>query len=269
MGELNLDLYDYLDELQCPRPGSAVALFQSFREHECTVPLMATLAALGRGPNPLLLDELYDLARTSADRGVVAAAYHAAAYTGADAAVEALEEASSSGGVAAGAAFALAIGCNRSRGRAGTLIELLNSPSVLRDASYLEDTWHNALWAAGELARDDDGLVEPALKPMVRSSDPYARGLAWLGLAKACESISEAELDQALDAATDFVERLLIATAGALMGYPTVSLAVQATVDNSAPVYRLLSHLERDVRTAFVEGGVTDLCTLLDLGDFT
>src|SRR5262249_12968751 len=73
------------------------------------------------------------------------------------------------------------------------------------------------------LARDDPALAAPLLESgTVDGRDAYGLGLCWLGVAKARYPVSRDRYQAAFDAATNFFERTLIATASALAGWPAL-----------------------------------------------
>ncbi len=270
---LDLGFFDYSDEFQCLRPGKAVQLFRHCRDHRYPECLTAVLAALGNRPNPFLMDELLELGsaepRTSA---VAQAAIHAAAYIGTPVVERRLREADSAGLPTARAARFLAAGLCQLEEAATDIADAIRDPSST-GGSWTNDVRGNALWAAGELGRKDPGFARELLDPLKHDpKDPIARGLAWIGLAKAGCAQDRAAFSTAFETATGFVERLHVATAAALAGFPEfLPDGIRATIDNHSPVYRLIAHVKRDVQAALQEHGGKggqSLLLLMDLGAF-
>jgi hypothetical protein len=272
-GELRLDFFDYIDELQTIRAGQAVGLFRHFRDRGWSTPLQALLSALGSRSNPVLVDELLELARRSADGANRGVALHAVALVGSHAATEALRKEAAGGDRSAVAAYYLAIGAARAAGARHDLAGPLGEIGHLGDHHWLEDVAGNAVWSVGQLGQDDPGFARPLLEPLTTGPDDTLRGLAWLGLAKSGASLDGSRAVQAMDIATSFLERLLVATAAALAGNQEPLFdGLRGTIENYAPLYRMLPHLRADVCRALAEHagpGGKDLCRLLELGDFT
>ncbi len=102
---------------------------------------------------------------------------------------------------------------------------------------------------------------------------PYERGLALVGLSKAGHLVSQTEIDTAMDIATNFQERTLVAIAAALSGSrDDLVVGLSAMSDNSAPHFRLKAYIQRDLRIALGEragDGGKALVSLWDMGDFS
>jgi hypothetical protein len=165
----------------------------------------------------------------------------------------------------AGAAILSVVGVN---GLAAELPRLLR---VVDDASPGQGAYWDALWSFGELAAKA-GVTD--LSPLERArdgDDPVVRGVAWLGLAKAGRVTDPSDLKRALQAATNFVERVIIGVAGAMIGYPAaLEEGLHAAMLNHAPVWRLEADILGDLRSALRErcGEVGKLMhTLLEIGD--
>jgi predicted phosphodiesterase len=271
---LTLGFFDYSDELQCLRPGKAVRLFRHFRDNGHEASLSAVLSAISHRPNPLLLDELIELGSRPGTPEVSAGALHAASNIGTAAAEERLRSCMEQALPGAKAAWLLAVGLSQDLSAADQIASAIGDKSLPRDASWLDDVRHNAIWAAGELGRANPQFAESVLRPVCNDAyDPYGRALAWLGLAKARRIASQAECHSAFESASNFFERTILAVASSIAGWPDLLVAgIRGTIENAAPLYRLLAHIERDVRIALQahagEGGKA-LVTLLDLGDFT
>jgi hypothetical protein len=274
LGNSRLGFYDYLDELQCLRPAKALPLFRHLRDKNHHTPLGALLAAMSRRPNALLLNELTALGENDDNANGKLGALHAAAYIGSTAAVDRLRDSMDRNVDGARAAFLLAAGMARDMRAMPEVEAAIKDETLSRNADWLHDERHNALWAAGELGRVDPDFGARVLKPhLVDPKDDFGRGLAWLGLAKAGRIPSHDDLATALENAVAFFERLLIATAGGFAGEPRyLALGIRGTIENHSPLYRLLGHVEKDVRQSLIATGGAGgraLVELMDLGDFT
>jgi hypothetical protein len=262
--------FDYVDEFQTLRPGKAVTLFRHLRDHYHDVTLLALLARLSERPNPLLASELIELGRSTTDTDVAAAALHAAAYTGAPQVVSEIAKAASENVAGAMAALLLGFGVRRDPAGKGALEDALSGGQ--KEAGWLNDCSGNALWSIGEIGRDDPEFAQRLLEPIREDPEsPYNRGLALLGLAKAGRPLSPEEIDNAMDLATNFFERTMVAVAGVLGGSPhALTAALKGMIDNAGPPYRLVANIQRDLRSALKMAGPggSALITLWEIGNF-
>src|SRR5262249_32785186 len=138
--------------------------------------------------------------------------------------------------------------------------------------SWLNDCRGNALWSIGEIGRDDPEFARRLLEPIREDPEsPYERGLGLLGLAKAGRTLTPEEIDRAMDLATNFFERTMVAVAGALGGSPhALGSALKGMIDNAGPPYRLVANIQRDLRGALEKAGNGGkaLIRLWEIGNF-
>lgn len=273
-GNLSLGFSDYSDELQLLRPGKAIHLFRHFRDNAHKAPLTAVFAAISNKPNSLLLNELVDLAYRHQDAEITAGALHATAYIGSLAGTARLRECVGDGLSGAKAAWALSVGLSNEIASCDEIAALVQDSNLPSDAGWLDDVRHNAIWTVGEFGRVDSDYARKVLEPLCSSAhDPYGRALAWLGLAKAGRVGSRDELELAFESASNFFERAIISIASSLAGWPDLLIeGIRGTVENHAPLYRLIAHIRRDFQIALRdyggEGGRA-IFDLTELGDYT
>jgi hypothetical protein len=246
-----------MQRLQLLRPGLAPDLLRHAVQGKHASLLEGLLYALdGRG-TPYLADDLYAIACDSeAPPAVVWGALKALSSIPGENPLRLLERAVNTDIPGARSMLLLSVGLNRSHAHTDLVRHEIDHGGG--EGRGIDPHHHKlfALWAAGELGRDDPATFVKPLQDATRlPRAPLARGYAWLGLAKAGQPITIGELQAAADYATDFVERLIVGIAGLFCGHTgLIEGAIHATQANQAPVWKLQGHLYRDFRRGLQVG---------------
>ena len=256
-GEPEIHPFTFMSRLQLLPPGLAPDLLHHAVQGKHVSLLQGVLYALdGRG-TPYLADDLYKIAR---DLGTTPElkrnALKALSSIPGEEPLQLLEQAVKEGVPGARSMFLLSVGTNRSRAHADLVLREIDND--LNEDCTVDPAHHKlfALWAAGELGREDPAsFTKPLQKATRLPRAPQARAYAWLGLAKAGHPIATKELQAAAGYATDFVERLIIGISGLFCGHPgLIEGAIHASQANNAPIWRLQGHLYHDFQSGLDTG---------------
>jgi hypothetical protein len=265
MSNLHLHPFDFHKRLRVLNAGGAKKLLDFLARRPADLILQPLLWVLGDRPSRYAMGTLRRLAESHANAQVKSAALTALGRIPAVEATDLVRQLLANDPSANHGALMLSIGTNRSADAFDMVAAVINQTP---DSS---GEHHDALWAIGQLGRAAPERAAAVLRPAAQGADdPSARAMGWLGLAKAGKA-STAELEDAMDAATEFYERVIIGIAGATAGsVALLEKGLHASQRNHAPVWRLASHLYGDLNDA-LETSVGPagplLAEMLRLGD--
>jgi TIR domain len=254
LGMLNL-----FDDLRGMQRSKSAKLFRKLSVDRHTPLLLALVLMLEASPNPHLIDELLEL---RGDDFLRQHALLAIAAMGSRESYSRIEDLSADPLAAAARCYAIGVNCLEA--------EIDHILHVVDQHGYYQLTYHYALWSLGELAAQGNARALARLETEKNDkADGHTRALSWLGIAKAGRADKEG-LKEAADLADEFVERVILGIAGALVeDIEVLERSLLASSRNLAPIWRLQSNIYRDLRRALKEHWAdpgNNILKLLDCG---